>query len=419
VGVKQINKVLRDNGISLAHIIDLKREKIVEEFNSGIDVWALAKKYKMTPAGIWKVLRDFGIRCSDKNDRNSQIFQRYSEGCPLSELETTFNLSESRLSVILGSPKAISKRSNSKTEYLDFEPLKLIIPSSTLFYWLGFIQADGNVSIKRKDNIGFSISLSIVDKEHLCKLATWLGFPDSRVRHKKCETGDLVSLSFSTPQLFAWYTYGIVPRKTYNYVKPNIPNEYFGDYLRGLIDGDGHTYVEGGKTHIEIVSNAEYSKWLIQELKQRGIHSKETSYEGKVYSRVKVFGLSEVRKIEALCNAQSTDLKLHRKWDKLANIQPIRERCTKHDQESRNTAIIKDYKAGLTRKQLMDKYNRSRPIICEILKETYQEEIQQRNREVHRLRQQGLTLQQIADCVGLTKQGVRSVLNTKSSLVLQ
>lgn len=384
VGVKQINKILRDNNISLANLRQQQREDIVEEFKSGLDVKTLATKYSMTPAGIWLVLRDFGIRCSNKE----LLLQN--------QIQNTQKTS----------------RTAHKVDYLKFNPAKLVESSAELFYWLGFMQADGSLTTQGKIGIQLSIGLSVLDKDHLLKFITWLGFPETRLHHVECKTGDQVRFSFSAPQLFAWSIYGLVPRKTYNYIEPNIPNEYFGDYLRGLIDGDGHIKVESGKTHIEIISNSDYSKWLVNQLKNRNISAKEITYEDKIYSRVRIYGLSEVRKVEALCKSQSTDLKLSRKWDKLANIEINRERCVKHELESRNAAIIADYKAGLSRNELMVKYNRSRPVICQILKDIYQNDIQQRNTRIHELRQHGLTLQQIADQYGITKQGVRVILNS-------
>lgn len=415
VGVKQINKVLRDNGVSLAQIRQLRRENIVQEFKTGIDVWALAKKYKMTPEGIWAVLKDFGIYCSDKEDRNKLIAQKYSEGYDIADLEKEFNLSTSQIRVVLRE-QSIECRGytlNKKQEiYKNFNAERVVEHCPELFYWLGFIQADGSISNSGKGCIRLDIGLSILDKDHLVKFATWLGFQETNITVRKGTAGDMVRFGFSTPELFSWYAYGIIPRKTYKFIKPNIPDKYFGDYLRGLIDGDGHIHTSDGRIHIDIVNNNEYIKWLKVQLETRGIHCKELNYEGKVYSRVHIYGLSEVRKVEALCKSQSTDLKLSRKWDKLIKFKPILERCVKHELESRNAAIIADYKAGLSRNELMVKYNRSRPVICQILKDIYQNDIQQRNTKIHELRQHGLTLQQIADQYGITKQGVRVILNS-------
>lgn len=116
-------------------------------------------------------------------------------------------------------------------------------------YWLGFIAADGWVTINKESNAGvIGIELQSADIEHLrkfnksingnykidtfdkiCKIST---YPD--IMHKMCRirifsinmVNDLVGL-------------GITDNKTYDFQLPKLENNLMRHFIRGYFDGDG------------------------------------------------------------------------------------------------------------------------------------------------------------------------------------
>lgn len=108
--------------------------------------------------------------------------------------------------------------------------------SAELAYACGLMATDGNVS---KD--GRHIDLTSQDLDQLetfkrcvdvrCKIS----FKTSSFTGKK-----VTRIMFSDAVLHRWFiSIGITPAKTHTIEAVNIPDEYFADFLRGELDGDG------------------------------------------------------------------------------------------------------------------------------------------------------------------------------------
>ena len=114
---------------------------------------------------------------------------------------------------------------------------------SEMAYWLGFIWADGYVSIKKNKHI-FRIALKIEDKEHLLKLKSFLQTDSPvvetkhKINNKKYPT---VTLSIYRLELIeSLFNLGlIVDRSQKNNDFPNIPKQFVWHFMRGFFDGDG------------------------------------------------------------------------------------------------------------------------------------------------------------------------------------
>ena len=140
-------------------------------------------------------------------------------------------------------------------------------------YFLGFIYADGTVSIKPIYRL--SMGLQPQDKYILEKLNEELGGYGSfyhrneeihHINNLPTQTRGLDSLSvYSKEVVYNLINQGIVPNKTYSDVFPMIDNQYFFDYLRGYIDGDGCYYFSGHeKLNIEIDCHSKKNLEYIQ-----------------------------------------------------------------------------------------------------------------------------------------------------------
>ena len=109
-----------------------------------------------------------------------------------------------------------------------------------LAYAIGLITTDGNLS-----NDGRHISLRSSDTQLLETFKKCLNLSNEITLAKKAKTSWEKKLSykvqFGNVQLYRWLLkIGLFPNKTYTIGELKIPDEYFIDFLRGHLDGDGN-----------------------------------------------------------------------------------------------------------------------------------------------------------------------------------
>lgn len=107
-------------------------------------------------------------------------------------------------------------------------------------YFLGFISADGSVELRPRNSGVLSIALNIKDEDILCRFKNDIA-TEAPIKYKisnfntkiakidicsKTIVDDLISL-------------GITPRKSLTLKFPQISSEFYADFIRGYIDGDG------------------------------------------------------------------------------------------------------------------------------------------------------------------------------------
>lgn len=148
------------------------------------------------------------------------------------------------------------------------------IDSELKAYFLGFIFADGwVVHNEQRADYEFGMELQSCDKyilellndelggvhdiSHLnptqrmiCGVMANIGHIDRLRVYSKNIVEDLINC-------------GIVPNKTYNYELPKFPMEYFFDFLRGYIDGDGCYSCSKGRIYMSLTCASEdILKWI-------------------------------------------------------------------------------------------------------------------------------------------------------------
>lgn len=107
-------------------------------------------------------------------------------------------------------------------------------------YILGFIYADGNI-VKTKRGTHF-ISIYTADEE-LLKLIKNILSSEHVISKRSSITGEVFRLQVGSKEWFADLgKIGLVPNKTSRMRLPDIPNKYFGDFVRGYFDGDGNVW---------------------------------------------------------------------------------------------------------------------------------------------------------------------------------
>ena len=124
-----------------------------------------------------------------------------------------------------------------------------VIDSEDKAYWLGFIAADGCLRNTGMNKRQLVIKLSNRDINHIEKFRKSIDSnhkiytSESVVVTKK---GNISKSIFSIIRISGLNLYnqlvdkGVTSRKTHTLDKPNIPEEYYRHYIRGLFDGDGH-----------------------------------------------------------------------------------------------------------------------------------------------------------------------------------
>jgi len=105
--------------------------------------------------------------------------------------------------------------------------------SSDMAYVLGYIASDGCVSRTK-----YSFSVKSIDYDQLIHVQSVLqtNYGISACKNSNC----YILVVYSKKMVMDLIELGITPRKSLTIRMPNIPSQYFWDFLRGMVDGDGH-----------------------------------------------------------------------------------------------------------------------------------------------------------------------------------
>ena len=105
-------------------------------------------------------------------------------------------------------------------------------------YILGFIFADGNIAWNpEKGYYSLTITASEKDKVHLEKIRNLLESTKPLLYSPKTRSYRLIANNKKLCRKLM--RLGVIPRKSLTLKFPDIPNEHFRHFLRGIIDGDG------------------------------------------------------------------------------------------------------------------------------------------------------------------------------------
>lgn len=194
-------------------------------------------------------------------DNELKIYiDEYQSGMSLSKISEKYHLNRHTLSRNLqGAGIQVTRR-----KYQLNEDVFSILTSDSA-YWLGFIAADGCILVTGSDPNPkvLSFNLNVRDKEHLEKFK------------KFCDSNAIITENLSVEGYGAGTTlahleinsrrlvsdlekYGICRAKSNILQPPNIPPEFFLDWIRGYIDGDGSiSILNNGNAQISIVGTKE------------------------------------------------------------------------------------------------------------------------------------------------------------------
>jgi Mor family transcriptional regulator len=302
---------------------------IVADYESGLSLEKVSKKYKAGFATIGKILKSNGVTIRgnqytedrinvqqlitdyQSNERIENIIERYELDAP-----TLYKVLKRQGVPLKGTVAPMIKRK--KTFNYDFFKTESIESA----YWAGFIMADGCLNDQHENRnwrtMVLAIGLSMQDIDHLALFAETIGIGKQYIE----TTFNRAMLRMSHPNFKADFErWGIVPRKTYNFVTPSIPDQLLPHYLRGWFDGDGHVKLSKNKERLSLTGNASAISWYKNALTYCGYKGSICieHKEGKVWSTLCVNGKLQVYQMAQVIRSDN-DLRLHRKWEKFYEI---------------------------------------------------------------------------------------------------
>lgn len=228
--------------------VELRKEEIVNLFNSGMSAWKISIELNISKPVIIKKLNEWGYDLSSKRKDNPENMLK-------NKLETVKSLFEAgngceEIARQLGhSGASVMKLLNkhgydtSDWKYHVDETFFNKIDTEEKAYVLGWMYSDGNVRNDGK----WRISIAITDEEILLKIKDIIKYDGplyykikegNRERqvelcvNRKCMVNDLIKL-------------GCVPAKSLILTLPNydqVPENLFHHFIRGVFDGDGSVY---------------------------------------------------------------------------------------------------------------------------------------------------------------------------------
>lgn len=203
------------------HYSDEQLKLYIQEYNSGNSLTAICDKYKLNRHILSRELKEHGITISRRKFKcNENIFENINENTA---------------------------------------------------YWLGFIAADGCVTAtnNREKPSVLSFNLNIRDKNHLEKFKNFIN-SDAIIKEQKgvgYGIGTIIAhLEINSIKLVSDLgKYGICKAKSNILKPPNIPEEFYKDWIRGYLDGDGSiSLLHNGQIQIAFEGTKEVLNFITQ-----------------------------------------------------------------------------------------------------------------------------------------------------------
>ena len=198
-------------------------------------------------------------------------------------------------------------------------------------YWLGFIYADGYISLAANYSYSIGISLAEKDRNHLKKFIKSLD-GNNQIKDYSQNTLYKVGTKYSRVLLYSKLMYGDLIKQGVFEHKTNIlkwpqslPEKLENHFIRGYFDGDGClTHVLRKKNNhrldfaIKILSTDAFLTELYKRLKQTNITTPLRFYKRKEHQTVSSLEISGNNNVEKVLNYMYKDatIYLDRKYDK-------------------------------------------------------------------------------------------------------
>lgn len=291
--------------------------KIVEDYNSGLTINQLIKKYHRSFYTIKNILISNNVEFHSQKNIDKKILTKEQENIIIDNyVNKQYGLIKSGKEVGIGKnivKKVLHKhnipvrnlhdsiilRNENERKYTLNENF-FATETPEMAYILGFLAADGCV---RKNYNGIKITLARKDKELIEKIRNIL-MANSPIKDTITSKGyDISTFEINSKIIKSDLAkYGIVPNKTFTFTFPtNLNKLYWRDFIRGYFDGDGTICMSGKSLRFSICSAVKSTlKQIIDFFEEEGISPVsiyERNNEGKNTLYYFQYSTNSVKKI--------------------------------------------------------------------------------------------------------------------------
>jgi len=185
--------------------------------------------------------------------------------------------------------------------------------NSRVAYWSGFLMADGGLNRAGKSSWWLALAIQKGDEDHLRQFCDDIELSQNALFYMKDGTPRVHLCHMKLgEQLKPW---GIVIRKTYNFVEPQVPPDLLIHYLRGWADGDGQIYANGNGARFTISGNPKALRWYANSLRKVG-YDGNISFQDRNENTCILYigGKNQTEKVISILCPEDC-FRLERKWN--------------------------------------------------------------------------------------------------------
>lgn len=228
---------------------DKLKQEAISLYKQGLSANKVAIEIGINEATVRNWLKSSDITLRDGSTYNvkhntdtiNQIMKLYSDGMYTTTIEKELNLKRGVASYILRK-NGIELRHRGPKSKIGHEDFFDIIDNEVKAYFLGWIMADGNISINN-GQYSLKFHISIEDKELIDKFKLYINSTNKASIKQDKYCSYYISLT-SIHMCQSLIKLGVIPNKSGKEVFPrNIPRSLYAHFIRGVFDGDGITCV--------------------------------------------------------------------------------------------------------------------------------------------------------------------------------
>jgi hypothetical protein len=266
------------------------------------------------------------------DDNKTQIISEYNNGTSVAKLAKIYSVNQwSIKNLLVKNGVAIRSFNDLK---IKFDESFFFAQTPETYYFWGFMLGDGCLIQHKQGHRYITITVKENDESILRQFCEWLHLEPARIKHGTNNYGTKYSRLEVYGNFFKkdFSQFGLVPRKTYNPVIPNIPEEYVRPFLLGLIDADGsvawHKAMTSNKFpdrkqqyehSIQLIGHPLIMDWATQQMEEIGYSGNinEQIVKGK-WKRVRTQRKEDILQLASCLQLdQYHHLCLSRKWQSL------------------------------------------------------------------------------------------------------
>jgi transposase-like protein len=225
------------------------KEKVMSLYKDGLSANMVAKQVGVNEATVRNWLKINNITIRDGGSYNikhgdetvEKIIELYNKGIYTTDIDKLLNIKRGIASYVLRK-HGIQLRHRGPKSQIDNECFFDAIDNEIKAYFLGWIMADGNISIT-DGQYSLKLHISLRDRELIDRFLECINSSNKTSVKEGKNPSYYVSLT-SVHMCKSLISLGVIPRKSGKEVFPEgIPSNLHPHFIRGVFDGDGITCV--------------------------------------------------------------------------------------------------------------------------------------------------------------------------------